>query len=1151
MTPVKDNYQLLIEKLDQFIRKYYLNQLIRGTLYALGLILFMFITFNVVEYFGRFPGSIRKVMFFSFIGITLATLAYWVFTPLLHYFQLGKLISHKQAAQIIGQHFTNVKDKLLNILQLKELSSSDQTGRELILASINQKSEEIKPVPFRSAINLSQNRKYLRYALPPLLLLLILLLAAPSVIKDSTNRLIKNNREFEREAPFSFLINQDELEVVQYSDYELVVNVDGEVLPDEMFIDIDNYKYRLTKKDASTFSYTFKNVNKNIDFFLMSSGFSSMNYELKVLEKPNILGFEVKLDYPSYTGRKDQNLNNIGDLVVPAGTKIDWLFNVENTDQLNVRFAQSDKPVEVSRISEDIFNLKWKALRDDFYKLFISNEQLPTADSVTYTLTVQPDLYPTISVEKFIDSTDTKLMYFVGDASDDYGLSGLYFNYRIINQEGQQGELQKQLIRKASGKQLQYDYQWDIREVELDPGEQLTYYFEVFDNDAVNGSKSARTGLMTFAKPTLEEFQEMNEKNNEDIKEELKKSIEESKKIQDDMDRLREKLLQEKELDWQNREELEKLMERQKELEKKIEQAKEKFEENLKNQEEFEQPDEELMEKQEQLQEMFEELMSDEMKELMKQIEELMQELEKENALEMMEEFKFNDEQMEMEMDRMLELFKQLEMEKEIQDQIEKLEELAERQEELAEETEKKEQEENQDSGEEQDGDEQKGDEQKKDEQAGDKQEEGEKTQEELEKEQEEINKEFEELQKKQEELQEKNKELENPKQMGDEQEQEEQMEDIQEDLQKSQDFLQKQQNKKASGSQKKAAEKMKQMAQQMSASMESGEMEQMQEDMQALRQLLENLVGLSFGQEDLIADFSKTDPFTPRYTDLTQQQFKLQDDFQLVEDSLQALAKRVFQIESFITEKVGEIKSNLRESLDELEERKKDPAAEHQQRAMKNLNDLALMLSEVMNQMQQQMSGMMAGSQMCSKPGGSSPEGSKPMDKISQGQKQLSEQMKQMRDQMQKGKQGSGGMSKEFAEMAAKQAALRKALREMQRGKQKNGDDVKELQEILEQMNQNEIDLVNKRLTNEMMKRQQDILTRLLEAERAERQREFDNKRKSETGENKERELPPSLQEYLKKRQAEVDFYKQSSPSLKPFYKILVDEYYKSLKAQ
>ncbi|NBC06221.1 MAG: DUF4175 domain-containing protein [Bacteroidetes bacterium] len=1138
-----DNYRLLIEKLDQFIRKYYINQLIRGVLYSVGLILLLFLVISTLEYYYYFSSGVRKLMFFSFLGISLVALAGWVGLPLLRYFRLGKVISHAQAAQIIGQHFTNVKDKLLNILQLRQQSEQNTAGRELILASVDQKSQEIEPVPFKKAIDLSANRKYLRYALPPLALLLIILFVNANMITDSTTRLVNNDREFERPAPFTFVLEDESPQVVQYEDYTLTVNVDGDQLPNEVLIDVDNYQYRLTKEAPNRFTYQFNNVQKDTEFRLFSSGVESRPYELDVLQKPNVLGFDVELDYPAYTQRRDEKLSSIGDLVVPAGTNIDWVFNAENTDDIQLRFSTEDELVATKRFSDDLFSHQRQVFKDQAYKLFISNEELPNADSISYTISVVPDLYPNISATKFQDSTQQKLFFFVGDASDDYGLRSLSFNYRIKKADGTQGELQTELLEKPGGKQIQYDHVFDMNELALEPGDEVSYYFEVYDNDAVNGSKSARTNLMLFSMPTVDEFKAMKEENDEKIKDELKKALDESRKIQEDMKKMREKLLQEKKLDWQNRKELEKMLDRQKELEKKIDEARKAFEENKKNQEEYSKQDEEMLKKQEQIQKMMEDVMSEEMKELMEQIEELMQELNKDEALEMMEDMEMSDEEMEMELDRMLELFKQMELEQQMNEAIEELQKLAEEQEKLSEETAESEEEQ---SEEEQTDESEQDEEEQQQSDESNKEQSKEEKQKELEKKQEEIDEAFQKLKEKMENIEQKNEELEQPQEM---ESQDENMEDIQENIDQSQQQLQQQQNKKASESQKKASDKMKEMANSMQMQMQSAQMQQMEEDMDALRQLLENLVGLSFAQEDLKDKFDYTAINTPRYVELVQEQFKIEEDFKLVEDSLHALSKRVFQIESFVTEKVTEIKQNMRSSLEELEERRKPDASNHQQRSMKNLNDLALMLSEVMNQMQQQMSGQMAGNQMCNNPGGKGNSGKVPKDKISQGQKSLNQQMKKMRDQMMKGKGGPG--AKEFAKMAARQAALRKALKEKQRELQEKGKGSKELQEIMDQMDKIEEDLVNKRLSNEMQKRQQDILSRLLEHEKAEREREFEEKRKAEQATQKEREMPPSLEEYIKKREAEIEMYKSVSPSLKPYYKSLVEEYFKSLKAE
>ena len=105
---------------------------------------------------------------------------------------------------------------------------------------------------------------------------------------------------------------------------------------------------------------------------------------------------------------------------------------------------------------------------------------------------------------------------------------------------------------------------------------------------------------------------------------------------------------------------------------------------------------------------------------------------------------------------------------------------------------------------------------------------------------------------------------------------QEEEREEIKEDQEESQEEMKKSNSSKSAKKKKDAAQKMKKMAQAMSMEMESQEMEQMEEDMAALRQLLENLVGLSFEQEDLIEEVTKTTINTPRYVDLTQHQFMM-----------------------------------------------------------------------------------------------------------------------------------------------------------------------------------------------------------------------------------------------------------------------------------
>ena len=435
---IKDSYQLLIENLDSFIRKFYVNKIIKGILYSLGLILALFLVISVAEYYMYFPTTIRKVMFISFITISISALLGWVAKPALKYFRLGKVISYEQAAVIIGQHFVDVQDKLLNILQLKKQSSHSE-NRELILASINQKTKNLTPIYFKKAIDLTQNKKYLRFALPPLLTLLALLLVDARIIKDSSTRLFNNGTEFERPAPFVFDVINKELTVVQFEDFQLNIKVEGEVLPNEVFINIDGYEYKLTKVEHNIFTYKFNKVGKPIAFNLTSGGYDSKKYELDILRKPNIVGFDVKMNYPKYINRENETLSNIGDLVVPEGTDISWLFTAQNTDNIEVQFA-GQKQVKAKKTGKEQFSIKKQQHKDQNYMVYISNSDLGNADSVSYSIAVIPDLHPTISVQQFEDSSLNKLLFFIGDAADDYGLSQLSFKYSIEH-EGVKSEM--------------------------------------------------------------------------------------------------------------------------------------------------------------------------------------------------------------------------------------------------------------------------------------------------------------------------------------------------------------------------------------------------------------------------------------------------------------------------------------------------------------------------------------------------------------------------------------------------------------------------------------------------------------------------------------------------------------------------------------
>jgi hypothetical protein len=70
-----------------------------------------------------------------------------------------------------------------------------------------------------------------------------------------------------------------------------------------------------------------------------------------------------------------------------------------------------------------------------------------------------------------------------------------------------------------------------------------------------------------------------------------------------------------------------------------------------------------------------------------------------------------------------------------------------------------------------------------------------------------------------------------------------------------------------------------------------------------------------------------------------------------------------------------------------------------------------------------------------------------------------------------------------------------------------------------------------------------------MLEFEKAERLQEQDEKRKSEIAKNTPKPMPPALEEYIRQRKAEIQTYQSVSPTLKPYYRNLVENYLKYYK--
>jgi hypothetical protein len=1112
--PAAGNYELLIEKINIFIRKYYFNNFLRGLIFLGAGLFSAYVIITLSEYFGNFNILFRTILFYFFILLNAGLVCWLILPPLLSWLKLGRSLTHDEAAEIIGKHFQDVNDKLLNTLQLKKLAAADESHRALIEASIDQKIESLKPVSFPSAINIRENAKYLRYILVPVAVIVVIALAAPSVLTESTKRLIRHNEYFIPVAPFKFNVLNKTLSAVQGDDLKLELKLDGDKLPADVYIETASNTFKLDKENINHFHYQFTNLQQNTKFRLIGNGFTSALYEIRVNQKPALLHFDVELNYPAYLHKKNETLLNAGDLVIPAGTAVRWLLHTQFATGL--RFFMNNEPRQAATGGAGLFEHSEKVYKNAVYSLTPINTQVNHTDPATYHINVILDEPPVISVEEKPDSVSMKSLYFNGKIQDDHGFSALNFHY-YVQPSGNKGN-PKTFIKRVEADmgqtQADFFYFWNLKDLGINPGDQVTYFFEVADNDGVNGPKKARTPERSLHVPDASEVNEQLNAGTQAIKQKMQSAIKLAGQVEKESQKLNQMLLNKNTLSFDEKKQVEDLLQKRKDLEDLVKEIKDDNKKNLYNRQESQQQNEEILAKQKQIEDLFNNVLDKKTRELLQNLQQLLNEQQKDATRDELSKMQMDNKSLKKELDRMLELYKKLEFDQKLNQQVDQLNKLAEKEQKLAEQTQ------------------QKGADQKQ-----------------LQQEQDNLKKEFDDVKKGLDDLQKINEQAERK---NDFQNPEKETQSIKQKMEQSAGALQKNDKNNASKSQKQAAEEMKDLAGKLQQQDQEGESKENSVDAQQLRELLKNLVNSSFNQEKLMQTLKSTSPTDPAYVTLSQSQKDIKDNLKTAEDSLYALSRRIPQIQSTVNSEISSINTHIDQALDNLGDRHTAEANRNQQYAMTSMNNLALMLSEALDQLQKMMNK--------SKSGKGKPQSISQLTKM---QQQLNKNMQKAREQMQQqgnqpddktgqGKPKQGNMSEQLARMARQQQQIRQQLEQINREENNNGTGkLGNLDKISQEMEQTERDLVNKKITDEALKRQQQIQSRLLEAEKAQQEREQDQQRESQAGKN----IPPgyikALQGYQQQRAKQTEQVKTVSPALNLYYKQKIKSYFDQLNAK
>ncbi len=1124
---MRDGLIKINKKLTSFKRKYYLNLFLRGALLTLTWVLIYFLLAAVLEYNLWLSGWVRLGIFLTFFLVVIFSVFRFLSEPL-RWWLYRKGLGQEETATMVGGLFPEIRDRLLNLIQL----SLNQRPTALLEAGITQKSRQFENFTFENAIDLRENKRYLKYLLVPIAFILLIVVVNRGVFTQSTRRIVQFNREFSPQAPFKFIIQNNNLNAFVNEDFTLSLRLVGEALPEAVYLVSSPQRIKLETIKPGEFAYTFEKIQNEVPFQLEASGFYSDPYTIRLVNRPELTRMRMQLQFPRYLGKSGEELINTGNVEIPEGTKITWQISTTNTVKASIGFSSETGSNSMQIIDNQLFMFGKGFRNPDGYWIDLENEHSKN----------KKDQYPQIEVDHLKDSVLFKSIFLGGTISDDYGLTELALNYQIIKDGNPRNKTTTIAINRNSPQQ-NFFYQWHIDSLGLQPGNKLNYFLQVWDNDGVNGRKSTQSRAFVFALPGEEELKANISKTQSAAESKIDQSLTKAKDIREALEEAQQKLKGKQTLDWQDKKMLEDLVQQKNSLDQMINELQKQNELLEQKKDAFSEQNEKIREKAEQIQKLMDELLDPETKKLFEELEKLLKENSDMNQIQkMLDKMNRKEINLEKELERTLELFKQLKYDYKLDQAVNEIKEQREKQENLLEKTQEltgEKKNERVDNEKEKDASDKQKDSQEnkgKDKEGADQDKVGsEKDQktdnQKLADDQENLEKDFEQFEKTLDDLNKMGEELheDTPTPSRDD------LDQVKDSQQQSKESLKQGNPKKSVGPQKKSISQMKQMQQQLEDAQSSMEMDIDMENLEALRQIIHGLIKLSFDQEALMKDFGQVQQTDPRYVQLSQNQLKIKDDSKVLEDSLLALALRDAFMGSIITKEVGELNGHLDKVADHIKERRKSNAGTEMQLSMTSINNLAVMLDDHYDMMMDMMANAM--------PAKGKKKGKQQQPTLGQLQQQLNQKIEQLKNGSKSGRQ----YSEELAKMAAEQERIRRALQELQ-DKLKNEGGKTLGNDLPGKMEQTEMDLVNKQITEQTIRRQREIEVRLLEAEKSMREQDLDQERKGETAKDYEKEIPRAFEEYLRLKEKEVELLKTVPPKLYPYYKKEVNEYFKRI---
>lgn len=415
-------------------------------------------------------------------------------------------------------------------------------------------------------------------------------------------------------------------------------------------------------RTADAYLFLLSGLGADLEYRVATGWATSPSFAIRVLERLQASGYRKAYAPPEYTGLAPQEeVSSVGDLAGVGGTRVDLgVMHRRAGIRGTLHFAGGRRALPLRSASADRLQASWTLTETESYwvELFDPQEQESWC-SDTFHVAVVPDLAPVVRLLSPADvillPEDLRVTLEI-DAVDDFGLGDL----ALIYGRGTDDPQRCALDLAPGARETRQSYDWDLETVTLLPGQELHYYLQVRDNDALRGPKVGETSLHTIRFPSLAELYQLEERERHEDIADLEETLRGQENLRSELEKVAREMLKEEQISWEKQQEIQDLIARQEQLTSRVDQIRQSLESSqarMQNQNLF---SPEMAEQVRQIQDLIGEIQSREFHELVDRMQQALRDLDRGELQQAMQEMKISQEEITQALDRTLQMLRRL-----------------------------------------------------------------------------------------------------------------------------------------------------------------------------------------------------------------------------------------------------------------------------------------------------------------------------------------------------------------------------------------------------------------------------------------------------------------------------------------------------------